>query len=103
MVKCVVKLKNCRIGTKIGVVVDMDPSDKKAKRQKGKQTKRQKDKKPKNKIKSKNKKLNKNCIIAKTHAPPTAFSVPKRNKKEKKEEKQEKSQSEDPHYRKGHV
>ena len=24
MVKCVVKLKNCEIGTKIGVVVDMD-------------------------------------------------------------------------------
>ena len=25
MVKCVVKLKNCWIATKIGVVVDMDP------------------------------------------------------------------------------
>ena len=24
VVKCVVKLKNCRIGTKIGVVVDID-------------------------------------------------------------------------------
>ena len=63
MVKCVVKfvvkLKNCWIGTKIGVVVDMDPvimivvkkkkgkrqkrqKDKKAKRQKGKTTKSQK-------------------------------------------------------------
>ena len=34
VVKCVVKLKYCRIGTTIGVVVDMDPGDKKAKRQK---------------------------------------------------------------------
>ena len=47
-----VKLKNCHIGTKIGVVVDLDPvimivvtkKTKKAKRQKGK---RQKDKKTK--------------------------------------------------------
>ena len=27
VVKCLVKLKNCWIGTKIGVVVDMDHSD----------------------------------------------------------------------------
>ena len=70
MVKYGVKLKNCRIGTKIGVVVDMDPmlmivvtkrqkdkykkakrqkrqKDKKAKMQKDKKTKRQKDKKTK--------------------------------------------------------
>ena len=57
MVKCVVKLKNCQIGTKIGVVVDMDPvimivvtkrqKGKKTKKKKGKKTKRQKDKKPK--------------------------------------------------------
>ena len=53
--KCVVKLKNCWIETKIGVVVDIDPvimivvtkiqKDKKAKRQKDKKTKIQKDKK----------------------------------------------------------
>ena len=98
MVKCVVKFKNCRIGRKIGVVVDMDPSDKKAKRQKAK----------KKKVKKKKKKM----LHSKRPMPPTAFSVPKRNKKlevvrrrkwEKKEEKQEKSQSEDPHYHKGHV
>ena len=60
-----VKFKNCRIGTKIGVVVDIDPmimivvtkrqkykitklqKDKKTKRQKGKNTKRQTGKKAK--------------------------------------------------------
>ena len=57
VVKCDVTLKNCWIGTKIGVVVDMDPvsmivvtkrqKDKKTKRQKDKKTKRQKDKKAK--------------------------------------------------------
>ena len=46
VVKCVVKfvvtLKNCQIGTKIGVVVDMDPIDydKEIKRQKNKKMKR---------------------------------------------------------------
>ena len=50
-----VKFKNCQIGTKIGVVVDIDPmimivvtkrqKDKKTKSQKGKKAKRQKDKK----------------------------------------------------------
>ena len=54
--KCVVKLKNCRSGTKIGVVVDMDPmimkvvtKRQKAKKQKGKKKKRQKEKKGKKK------------------------------------------------------
>ena len=53
VVKCVVKFKNCRIGTKIGVVVDMDlmimivVKDKKTKRQKGKKAKMQKGKKTK--------------------------------------------------------
>ena len=49
-----VKLKNCRIGTKIGKVVDIDlvimivvKKDKKTKRQKGKKSKRHKDKKTK--------------------------------------------------------
>ena len=42
MVKCVVKLKNCQIGTKIGVVVDMDPVIMivVTKRQKGKKSNR---------------------------------------------------------------
>ena len=46
VVKCVVKFKNCQIGTKIGVVVDMDPVIMivVTKRQKGKMTKRQKGK-----------------------------------------------------------
>ena len=72
MVKCVVKLKNCRIGTKIGVVVDMDPGDKKAERQKGKKY---------------NNKKSEKSIKKKYHSerptppPPMAFSVPKRNKK----------------------
>ena len=57
--KCVVKLKNCWIGTKIGVVVDIDPGimivvkkrqkDKKAKIQKYKRTKRQKKERKKDK------------------------------------------------------
>ena len=49
-----VKLKNCQIGTKIGVVVDNDPlimivvtKKQKDKRQKGKKTERQKCKKTK--------------------------------------------------------
>ena len=48
------KIENCWIGTKIGVVVVMDPmimtkrqKNKKAKRQKGKKAKRQTDKKTK--------------------------------------------------------
>ena len=43
--ECVVKLKNCLIGTTKIVVVDMDPMV--TKRQKGKKTKRQKVKKAK--------------------------------------------------------
>ena len=57
MVKCVVKLKNCRIGTKIGVVVDMDPGEKKAKN-----TKKSKE--------QKNKKKQKKASQQKTHTPP---------------------------------
>ena len=58
MVKCVVKLKNCQIGTKIGVVVDVDPVIMivVTKRQKGKKAKRQKDKKAKNAKKTKKQK-----------------------------------------------
>ena len=47
MVKCVVKLKNCQIGTKIGVIVDIDPVIMLTKRQKDKKTKMQKCKKAK--------------------------------------------------------
>ena len=60
MVKCVVKLKNCRIGTKIGVVVDMDPGDKKGK--KAKNTKK--------KVKEEEKKKKKKSITAKDPRPP---------------------------------
>ena len=59
VVKCVVKLKNCWIGTNIGVAVDMDPmimivvtkrqNDIKAKRQKDKKAKIQKTKRQKDK------------------------------------------------------
>ena len=59
--------QNCQIGTKIGVVVDMDPmimivvtksqKGKKDKRQKGKNTKRQKDKKAKRQKDKKTKRL----------------------------------------------
>ena len=50
MVKCVVKLKNCLIGTQICVVVDIDPVimivlTKRQKGKKDKNTKGQKDKK----------------------------------------------------------
>ena len=81
MVKCLVKLKNCGIGTKIGVVIDIDhlimivvrkrqtekrqncknterKKDKRAKRQKDKNTNKLKDKKtkkPKKKVKNTNK------------------------------------------------
>ena len=60
--KCVVKLKNCRIGTKFGEVVDIDPlimivvtkrqkdkKDKRKKREKCKKEKMQKDKDKKTK------------------------------------------------------
>ena len=61
VVKCVIKLKNCWIGTKIGVVVDMDPVIMivVTKRQKGKKTKRKKVKKTKTK-KTKQKNYNNN-------------------------------------------
>ena len=53
MVKYVVKLKNYRIGTQIGVIVEMDPMIMivVTKRQKDKKAKRQKDKKKKKKKK----------------------------------------------------
>ena len=48
VVKFVVKFKNCRIETKIGVLVDYGPHDKKDKiKQKYKKTEQQKDKKTK--------------------------------------------------------
>ena len=52
-------MKNCQIGTKIGVVVyiDYDSGDKKTKRQKGKKEKRQKDKKAKRQKNKKEKRL----------------------------------------------
>ena len=76
-----VKLKNCWIGTKIGVVVDIDPvimivvtkrqKDKKAKRQKDKKAKRQKYKNTKNKRtkgqKDKNTKIQKRTKKTKTN------------------------------------
>ena len=70
VVKCVVKLKNCRIGTKIGVVVDMDPmiiivvtkrqkDKKKAKKKKNKKYKKyKKTKKTKRQKKKNNNKKN---------------------------------------------
>ena len=60
------KIEKLSDWNKIGVVVDMDPSDKKAKRQKGKKTKRQKDKKAKRQKKKK-------ASHQKTHAPPRRF------------------------------
>ena len=56
VVKCMVTLKNCRIGIKIGVVVDMDPVIMivVTKRQKGKKAKRQKRQKKRQKKTKKN-------------------------------------------------
>ena len=97
VVKCVLKLKNCQIGTKIGVVVDIDPviiivvtkrqkgkktkiqKYKNTKIQKDKRTKGQKDKKTKRQKWQKDKKTKKN--------------KKKQDKQDKKDNRRQKRQS----------